>query len=104
MTISINGVIETIELEDAKAIHIMKNVTRGDYIIKALYNGNDKYLISEDTYKLEVDNLNSTMNAIIDNITYGEVVTIQITLNDNATGNVSATVDGITNTSKVLNG
>ena len=104
VTISINGVIETIELEDAKAIHIMKNVTRGDYIIKAIYNGNDKYLISEDTYKLEVDNLNSTMNAIIDNITYGEVVTIQITLNDNATGNVSATVDGITNTSKVLNG
>lgn len=104
VSISVNGVVNTLILENAKASYTMKNVSRGDYFIRTIYSGDDKYLSSESSYNLEVDNLNSTMDAVIEDITYGEMVTIQITLNDNATGNVSATIDGKTNTSSVVNG
>jgi hypothetical protein len=104
VSLYINGQIQTLSLTDAKANFTIKNIARGDYIIKAVYNGDNKYLESRDTIKIEVDNINSSMEISANDIVYGETAIINVKLNENATGNVSVTVDGVTNMSCIVNG
>ena len=104
ISLYINNKLEILTLEDAKANYTVRNISRGDYRIIAVYNGDEKYLKSSDSIFIEVDNINATLSSIIEGITYGEIVNVQIFLNDNATGNVSVRIDGVTNSSSVLNG
>ena len=104
VTLKINNIVETVILNNSKANYTIKNIKRGDYKISATYNGNDKYLASSDSKFIEVDNLNATMSVAIDDIIYGDIALIQVTLNDDATGFVTVTVDGVTNTSEIENG
>ena len=103
VTLSINGVSENHTLSGGKYVHTLKNVARGDYLIKAVYNGNDKYLASEYSYLLEVDNADPTLNISILNCVYGSDAIINVVLDDNATGNISVTIDGVTNFSEIVN-
>ena len=104
VTLYINNKAHTLALTNAKATYTIKNITRGDYIIKAVYNGDDKYLESQSSTKIEVDNLNASMLIEAADIIYGENAVITVRLNDNATGNVTVTVDGKSNSSGVVNG
>ena len=104
VSLYINNNLFILTLNDAKANHTINNISRGDYIIKAVYNGNDKYMESMYSVKIEVDNINSSMEITADDIVYGSAAVINVKLDDNATGNVTVTVDGITNTSEVKNG
>ena len=104
ITLTINNSTQTLTLNNSKASYAIKNIQRGDYRITVVYSGDDKYLSSQDSKFIEVDNLNATMDIITQDIVYGETEIIKITLNDDATGEVSVTVDGVTNTSKLVNG
>ena len=104
VTLYINKDVHTLILNNSIANYTMKNVVRGDYAIKAIYNGDDKYLTSSMSTKIEVDNLNSSMKITAEDIVYGEVAFVQVILNDNATGNVTVTIDGMSNTSEVIDG
>ena len=104
INLKINNHTETLILNNSKTNYTIKKITRGDYIIAATYNGDEKYLPSDDSKFIEVDNLNATLNVVIMDIVYGETALIQLTINDDATGNVSVSVDAITNTSIVQNG
>ena len=104
ITLSINNNTQTLALNNSKANYTIKNIKRGDYSITAVYNGDDKYLTSQDSKFIEVDNLNPTMTIQADDITYGETAIIKVTLNSNAGGEVIVTIDSITNSSKVVNG
>ena len=104
VTLSINNNTQTLALTNSKTQYTIKNIKRGDYLITASYNGDDKYLTSQDSKFIEVDNLNPAMTIKTADITYGETETIKVTLNSNAAGEVIVTVDGITNSSKVING
>ena len=104
VTFKINNYIQTLTLTDAKTNYTLPAISRGDYIITAVYNGDEKYLASQDSVKIEVDNLNATMKITAEDITYGDVAIINIELPDDAMGNVSVTIDGVSNTSGVLNG
>ena len=104
VTLKINNNIHTLTLTDAKAFYTMKNVTRGDYQITATYGGDEMYLPSQDSCKIEVDNIIPEMDIRTNDIFYGETAIVNVKLNDNATGNVTVTVDGVSNTSNVING
>ena len=104
VTLSVNNNIQTLTLTDSKANFTIKNIKRGDYLISVVYNGDDKYLISQDSKFIEVDNLNATMSIKTDDITYGDVAVIKVTLNDDASGNITVTIDGKSNQSKVSAG
>ena len=104
VTLSINNNSTTLTLTDSKANYTIKNIKRGDYLINAVYNGDDKYLTSQDSKFIEVDNLNATMDIKASDITYGELAIIKITLNSDATGNVIVTIDGVSNQSTLTNG
>lgn len=104
ITLYINDQMQTLFLVNALASYTIKNIARGDYYILAVYNGDDRYLTSQDSKLIEVDNLNSTMIISAEGITYGETAVVKIRLNDNATGEVYVTVDGVTNSSEVTDG
>ena len=104
VTLSVNSNTQTLTLTNSKANYTIKNIKRGDYLICAVYNGDDKYLTSQDSKFIEVDNLNATMTINADDITYGETAIIKVTLNDDATGNVIVTIDGVSNPSRLNNG
>ena len=104
VTLSINDNVQTLKLIDSKANFTIKNIKRGDYRISAVYNGDEKYLTSQDSKFIEVDNLNATMSIKTDDISYGDVAVIKVTLNDDAFGNIAVTVDGKSNQSKLSNG
>ena len=104
MTLTINNSTQTLTLNNSKASYTIKNIKRGDYRITAVYGGDEKYLSSQDSKFIEVDNLNATMKITTQNIVYGDTEVIKIVLNDDATGEVTVTVDGVTNTSRLVNG
>ncbi len=104
ITLTINNSTQTLTLNNSKASYTIKNIKRGDYRITAVYSGDEKYLSSQESKFIEVDNLNATMNITAQDIVYGETEIIKITLSDDATGEVTVTVDGVTNTSRLVNG
>ena len=93
VTIIINGKEETLYVNNSQAQHIIKNITRGIYVIKAVYNGDGKYLTSEDSFVFDVDRINATFTGYAENIVYGEDTIIRIVLNDDAMGTVTAKID-----------
>ena len=104
ITLTVNNITKTLTLNNSKVFYTIKNIKRGDYKLTAVYSGDDRYLSSKDSKFIEVDNLNATIEIDTQDIVYGETEIIRITINDDATGDVSATVDGITNTSRLING
>ena len=104
VSLYINNQMVTLALTDATANYTISSIRRGDYIIRAVYNGDDKYSSSEAETKIEVDNIEASMEISAENITYGQTALIQVSLNGDATGNVTVTIDGVSNTSSVANG
>ena len=106
VNLSINDMVsEVLSLTNCEATYTFKNVGRGDYIIKAHYNGNERFLESESSYFLEVDNQDPVISVHINDTNYGETGIVEIDLNDEtASGEVTVIVDGITNSSKLVNG
>ena len=104
ITLIINNKSETLGLVDSKATYTINAITRGDYNIKAQYNGNYKFIESQDNAKFSVDKLDTTISVSAADIVYGENAIVEVTLNDAAGGNVNVTVDGRDFTSDVENG
>jgi hypothetical protein len=104
VTLLINNNPHTVFLTNSKGEYTIENIVRGDYLITAVYNGDDRYLSSQTSRFIEVDNLNASMKIETNDITYGDTAIIKIKLNDDATGNVTVTIDGIRNSSAVVNG
>ena len=95
-----NGNPQTINVGETYTINA---VTRGDHVIRAVYSGDSKYLPSEDEYVFEVGKLTPTLTVDVPDITYGEDAVVTVTLNNGATGNVTVTIDGKSNTSSIVN-
>ena len=79
----------------------------GNYTVVAIYSGDDKFNPSNATTTFEVAKAskeNATMTVSAEPITEGENATVSVTLPKDATGNVTATVDGKTYTAPVKDG
>lgn len=97
----VNNKNETINVGD---IYIITNITRGNYHIKAVYKGDNNYLESSDEFKFEVGKSTPSINVNVSDITYGDDAVITVTLDNDATGNVSVVIDGKLNTTEINNG
>ena len=104
ITLFINQEEVFLNLINSTVNYTIESIGRGDYLIKAIYNGDGNYEISQDSKFIEVDNLNATMNINVDDIRYGDVAIVNVTLNYDAMGQVIVTIDEITNSSNVING
>ena len=97
----VNGEKQTVNVGESYTI---KNVSRGDYYVKAIYNGDDSYLASETEIKFEVDKFVPTITVNIPDITYGNETFIFIYLNESATGNILVNIDGKSNSTNIEHG
>ena len=104
VNLTINNQSEILTLKNVEVSYVFKNIPRGDYLITAYYMGDDRNLPSKDEFFLEVDNLNPNLAASVADSNYGESAVITVSLDDDAVGYVTASIDGITNSSKVING
>ena len=78
---------------------------KGQAIITISFAGDNKYAAAENkTINVTVKKLNPIIDVSADDITEGENATISVTLHDDATGNVTTTVDGKSYYSPVENG
>ena len=95
-----DGIQQTINVGETYTINA---ITRGDHVIRAVYSGDSQFLPSEDEYAFEVGKLTPTLTVDVPDITYGEDVVVTVTLNSGATGNVTVTIDGKSNTTNIVN-
>ena len=84
--------------------YTIPNILRGDYVVRALYSGDSYYLASEDEFTFEVGKFVPSMTVTAPDITYGSDTIVNVNLNSTATGSVTVTIDGKTNTSQLSSG
>ena len=95
-----DGSLQTINVGQTYTIN---SINRGDHVIRAVYSGDSRYLSSEDICSFEVGKLTPTLTVNVPDITYGDDAVVTVTLNSGATGNVTVTIDGKSNTSSIVN-
>jgi len=97
----VNGVKQaTVNVNDN---YVISKIKRGDYVVRAVYSGDAKYLPSEDEFSFEVGKLTPALTITVADITYGQDTIVNVRSNTATTGNVTVTIDGITATGE-LNG
>ena len=104
VTVIVNNKEETVNIVDSKAIYTIKSISRGDYDVAAIYNGDWKYLGSGDNVKFGVGKLNASIILKVDDIIYGQDAAVEVILNKDASGNVIVSIDGKNISSEVKEG
>ncbi|MBE6506252.1 MAG: Ig-like domain repeat protein, partial [Methanobrevibacter millerae] len=89
---------------DGKAHEYIYNLKPGEYPVEVTYNGNDNYNSATISDVFYVSKADPSIKVDVDDITAGEVAVINITLPENATGDVTVTIDARNFTAKVVNG
>ena len=104
VTVDINGEKVNVTISQGSATYTIRSISRGVYDIVATYNGDAKYLSSQNTTQLDVARLDATLNVAVSSVTYGQDAVFTIDLNNDASGTVTVIVDGKNNTANVING
>ena len=104
VSLFVNNIEHILNITNSIASYTIKNITRGDWNIKAIYNGDYKYNPSEDAVNLGVAKLNSSVIINLWDISYGEDAEVQIFMDNAATGNVTVIIDDKNKTDKLVNG
>ena len=105
ITVEINGKKYEAKINNSKAEVDLNNLGKGNYTAKITYSGDDYYnnlSIDENitVNPVKISNFNVTSNPV----DAGETVKIEVQLPKDATGNVTATVDGKTYSAPVKDG
>ena len=99
VTIDIDGRNFTTEVSKGIAKFVVPDLSAGDYIINATYEGDDKYGANDTSTVVKVSKV-SDYSAYVTN----DVRNITVHLPDDANGNVTLIIDGDTFTGEVVNG
>ena len=94
VSVTVGDAIYNVAVVDGKGSLILSGLASGSYDVVAKFNGDDKYLASEDSAKFNVTKLASTIDIAVDNIKVGEDAVIGVALPEDATGDVIISVNG----------
>ena len=94
VSVTVGDAIYNVAVVDGKGSLTLSGLASGSYDVVAKFNGDDKYLASEDSAKFNVTKLASTINIAVDNIKVGEDAVIGVALPEDATGEVIISVNG----------
>ena len=92
VSVTVGDAIYNVAVVDGKGTLTLSGLASGSYDVVAKFNGDDKYLASEDSAKFNVTKLASTIDIAVDNIKVGENAVIGVALPEDATGVVNVTV------------
>ena len=103
--VDVDGVGYYVNITDGKGQLILPDVAGGNHEVTATYPGDDKYGPSDVVKSsFEISDVPSSVDVKVDNITYGEDAVIEVTGPEDATGNVTVTIDGKNYTAEMSNG
>ena len=94
VSVTVGDAIYNVAVVDGKGSLTLSGLASGSYDVVAKFNGDDKYLASEDGAKFNVTKLASTIDIAVDNIKVGEDAVIGVALPEDATGEVIISVNG----------
>ena len=94
VSVTVGNAIYNVAVVDGKGTLTLSGLASGSYDVVAKFNGDDKYLASEDSAKFNVTKLASTIDIAVDNIKVGENAVISVALPEDATGEVIISVNG----------
>ncbi|SDA67257.1 Ig-like domain (group 3) [Methanobrevibacter millerae] len=94
-----SGDIYSVAISGGNGILVISGLPKGEYVVSAMYNGDAKYLPCTNTTIFTVSDKDPSIKIIDQN--NGTVVVV---LPEDATGNVTVTVDGKTFQAEVING
>ena len=95
VTFTVNGVNKTVAVHQGFASATFGDVNAGNYVVKAVYSGNDVYLSSSNTTNVRVNKANSTILIKVGEIREGQNVVITFIASNNATGNITVEIPGL---------
>ena len=104
VTITVDGKTFNGTIENGAAVIYLENVSSGEYNITVTYPGDDKYKNATLNTTIEIKKLSTPISVNVTNIYVGDVETIVVSLPDDATGNVTISVDGKSYTQPIVNG
>jgi predicted outer membrane repeat protein len=105
VTVTVDGETYTAPVKDGKATVIVPCLSAGNYTADVAYSGDDKYAPSNTTVDVEVYKVSDVpIDAEVDPVEVGEDAVVEVTLPEDATGNVIVTVDGKEYTAPVEDG
>ena len=94
--VNVDGKNYTVSISNGAGQLEITGLANGTYAVKVTLLENDKYLGSEnDTAKVLVNKVASSVTVNVDNITVGDVAVVNITVPADATGNVTVEIDGV---------
>ncbi|WP_400199550.1 Ig-like domain repeat protein, partial [Methanobrevibacter smithii] len=85
VSVTVGDAIYNVAVVDGKGTLTLSGLASGSYDVVAKFNGDDKYLASEDSAKFNVTKLASTIDIAVDNIKVGENAVISVASSGNAT-------------------
>ena len=94
VSVTVGDAIYNVAVVDGKGSLTLSGLASGSYDVVAKFNGDDKYLASEDSAKFNVTKLASSIDIAVDNIKVGENAVISVALPEDATGEVIISVNG----------
>ena len=104
VTITVDGKDYTAEVVNGTAVVLLDNVTPGTHEVEVIYTGDGKYNSTTKTTNITAPKYDSPMNITIGKFVAGENGTIIVTLPEDATGNVTVSVDGREYPAEVIDG
>lgn len=87
-----------------KATLHLSNLNSGSYPVTVVFDGDENLETTIISGEFKVNALNATINTDVNDISVGDTETITVILPDDATGTVTATIDGKDYTAPVENG
>lgn len=85
VTIKLNETVIFVEEPNGKASFIIENLKAGNYTIVATFNGNENYTVNSNSTKFTVFKATPVVDVNVEDIIYGDVEHITITVNTNGT-------------------
>ena len=95
VNITVNGKSELVDIVNGRATLIVSGLAAGNYTVSVKYDGDGKFNGDNVSAEFTVSAIDPGMNVVVSNITYGNNVTVTVTVNDKATGKVNITVNGV---------
>ena len=102
--IDIDGVGYYANVTDGVAKLVIPDILGGEHDITVTYAGDDKYASDSYSGSVEMDKVDSSVTVSVDDTAAGDKVVIEVSVPDDATGNVTVSVDGTDYTVDVAGG
>ena len=104
ITIDVDGKSHTETIDGGKAVFNIGDLAAKDYTVDVSYSGDNRYNVNSTSASITIRKLNTTIEASDASGNVGENITVKVTLNKDATGQVKVTVNGIEYRGIISNG